>query len=42
MSFLMAEVVGRRYSAVFGFEHNADAAKATALIKEAAAPVRKR
>jgi len=42
MSFLMAQVVGRRYSAGFGFENEADAAKATALIKKAAAPVWKR
>jgi hypothetical protein len=42
MSFLMAQVVGRRYSAVFGFENEADAAKATALIKKVAAPVRKK
>jgi len=42
LSLLMAQVVGRRYSALFGFENEADAAKATALIKKAAAPVRKR
>jgi len=42
LSLLMAQVVGRRYSAVFGFENEADAANATALIKKAAAPVRKR
>ncbi len=42
LSLLTAQVVGRRYSALFGFENEADAAKATALIKKAAAPVRKR
>ncbi len=42
LSFLMAQVVGRRYSAIFRFENEADAAKAMALIKKAAAPVRKR
>jgi hypothetical protein len=38
MSLLMAQVVGGRYSALFGFENEADAAQATALIKKAAAP----
>jgi hypothetical protein len=33
MSFVMAQVVGRRYSAVFGFENEADASKAASLIK---------
>jgi hypothetical protein len=42
LSLLTAQVVGRRYAAMFGFENEADAAKATALIKKAAAPVRKR
>jgi hypothetical protein len=42
LSFVMAQVVGRRYSATFGFENEADAAKATSLIKKAASPVRKR
>jgi hypothetical protein len=42
LSFVMAQVVGRRYSAMLGFENEADAARATALIKKAAAPVRKR
>ena len=35
MSFVMAQVVGRRYSAVFGFESEADASKAATLIKRA-------
>ncbi len=33
--FLVAQVVGRRYSAVFGFESSADADRATALLKKA-------
>jgi hypothetical protein len=37
MSFAMAQVVGRRYSAVFGFENEADASKAATLIKRATA-----
>jgi hypothetical protein len=42
LSFVMAQVVGRRYSAMFGFENEADAAKAAALIKKASAPPRKK
>jgi hypothetical protein len=42
LSFVMAQVVGRRYSAMFGFENEADAARAAALVKKAAAPARKR
>lgn len=38
MSFLVAQVVGRKYSAVVGFESEADAAKAASLIKRAAGP----
>ena len=41
MSFVMAQVVGRRYSAVFGFENEADAGKAATLIKRATARGRK-
>jgi hypothetical protein len=37
MSFAMAQVVGRRYSAVFGLENEADASKAATLIKTATA-----
>jgi hypothetical protein len=33
MAFLVAQVVGRRYSAVFGFESDADADRAAAIIK---------
>jgi len=36
MSFMVAQVVGRRFSAVFGFENEADAGKAATLIKKAA------
>ena len=42
LSFVMAQVVGRRYSAIFGFENAADAARASALIKKASAPVREK
>ena len=41
MSFVMAQVVGRRYSALFGFENDADANKAATLIKRATAHGRK-
>jgi hypothetical protein len=37
VSFVMAQVVGRRYSALFGFENEADASKAAMLIKRATA-----
>jgi hypothetical protein len=37
LDFLMAQVIGRKFSAVLGFENDADAQKATALIKKAAA-----
>jgi len=37
MDFLVAQVVGRKYSAVFGFESDADAAKCAAIIRKAAA-----
>jgi hypothetical protein len=36
LDFLVAQVIGRKYSAVIGFEHDADADKAIALIKKAA------
>lgn len=41
MSFVMAQVISRKYSAVFGFENETDVAKAATLIKKAAAPARK-
>jgi hypothetical protein len=37
LDFLVAQVVGRKYSAVIGFENDADATKATAVIKKATA-----
>ena len=36
LDFLVAQVIGRKYSAVIGFENDADAIKASALIKKAA------
>jgi hypothetical protein len=36
VDFLVAQVIGRKYSAVIGFENEADAERATALIKKAA------
>ena len=38
LGFLIVQVVGRKYSAVFGFESEADARRAAALIKKVAAP----
>jgi hypothetical protein len=35
LDFLVAQVVGRKYSAVLGFENDADADRAAALIKKA-------
>jgi hypothetical protein len=37
LEFVVAQAIGRKFSAVFGFENDADAAKATTLIKKAAA-----
>ena len=42
MTFLVAQVLGRRYSAVVGFDTEADAGAAVALIKKAAAARAKR
>jgi hypothetical protein len=36
MDFLVAQVIGRKYSAVIGFENDADTIKASAQIKKAA------
>ncbi len=41
LSFLVAHVVGRRYAATIGFENEADAKKAAALIKKATAARKK-
>lgn len=37
LSFLVTQVIGRKYSALFGFETDADASKAATLIKKATA-----
>jgi len=37
MDFVVAQVIGRKYSAIFGFESEADATKGAAEIKKAAA-----
>jgi hypothetical protein len=37
LDFLVAQVIGRKFSAVFGFENDADADRASALIKKAGA-----
>ncbi len=42
VSFLMAETVGRKFSAVFGFGSDGEAAKAARAIKSAAKPARKK
>jgi len=42
MDFLVAQVVGRKYSAVFGFESDADATKCAAIIRKATAAKKKR
>ncbi len=42
LSFLMAMVVGRKYSAVFGFGSEADAKAAAPLLRKAGRPVRKK
>jgi hypothetical protein len=36
LDFLVAQVIGRKFSAVLGFENDGDANKATTLIKKAA------
>jgi hypothetical protein len=41
MSFVMAQVVGRRYSALFGFENDAYVSKAATLLERAMARGRK-
>jgi hypothetical protein len=41
MTFIVAQVIGRRYSAVLGFETEADTKRAAALIKKATASKRK-
>ena len=41
LSFFVAQAIGRKYSAVIGFENAADAKKAASLIKKAAGTKRK-
>jgi hypothetical protein len=41
LSFLVAQVIGRRYAAIIGFGSDADAEKAATLIKKAAATTKK-
>ncbi|MGH8772356.1 MAG: hypothetical protein ACREV2_14440 [Burkholderiales bacterium] len=41
IGFLIAQVVGKRYSAIIGFDSEDDARNATALIKKASAPAKK-
>lgn len=38
LAFLVAQVIGRRYTGIFGFESESDARRATALIKKVKAP----
>jgi hypothetical protein len=40
LAFLVAETVGRKFSAVLGFENDADAGRATSAIKAAARPAK--
>jgi len=41
LSFLLAQVVGRRYSAVLGFENDSDAVQAAVLVRKAAVSKRR-
>jgi len=41
LSFVLAQVVGRRYSAVLGFENDNDAVQAAVLVRKAAAAKRR-
>jgi hypothetical protein len=41
VNFLVAQVVGRRYSAVYGFETEEEARIATSLIKKVSKPRRR-
>jgi hypothetical protein len=42
LGFMVAQVMGRRYSCVLGFENESDARKATPLIKKTTATKRRR
>jgi len=41
IAFMVAQVIGRRYSAVIAFENDADTRKAAGVIKKATAPKKK-
>lgn len=41
IAFLVAQTVGKKFTAVFGFENDADAKQASGLIKKCSAPARK-
>ena len=41
INFLVAQTIGRKFSAVFGFETEADAKTAAALIRKAKPPAKK-
>ena len=41
MDFVVAQVIGRKYSAVFGFESDVDATKCAAIIRKATAAKKK-
>jgi hypothetical protein len=40
LDFVMAQVIGRKYTAIFGFANQADASKAAGLIKKSTARAR--
>jgi len=42
MDFVVAQVVGRKFSAIFGFESDLDASQCAAIIRKAAAAKKKR
>jgi hypothetical protein len=42
LNFLVAQVVGRKFSAIFGFESEGDAKAASSLIKKASRPGKKK
>lgn len=42
IAFLVAQVIGKRYTSVLGFENDADAAKAARLIKKATTATKRR
>lgn len=42
INFLVAQVAGKKFSAVYGFDNEADAKKAAQVIKKAAAPKKKK